>query len=52
MVDEACYFAADILIRIRIPYPFQWGAPTFNAGEAFAMMAASFVALIEVQLFL
>ncbi|KAK2428334.1 Nucleobase-ascorbate transporter 7 [Trifolium repens] len=32
---------------IYVPYPFQWGAPTFNAGEAFAMMAASFVALIE-----
>ena len=36
--------------RIRIPYPFQWGAPTFDAGEAFAMMAASFVALVEVSL--
>ncbi|KAK1378513.1 hypothetical protein POM88_025257 [Heracleum sosnowskyi] len=33
---------------IRVPYPFQWGAPTFDAGEAFAMMAASLVALIEV----
>ncbi|MQL78208.1 hypothetical protein Taro_010632 [Colocasia esculenta] len=33
--------------RIRIPYPFQWGAPTFDAGEAFAMMTASFVALVE-----
>uniref|UniRef100_A0A5B6YL66 Putative nucleobase-ascorbate transporter 10 n=1 Tax=Davidia involucrata TaxID=16924 RepID=A0A5B6YL66_DAVIN len=32
---------------IYIPYPFQWGPPTFNAGEAFAMMAASFVASIE-----
>ncbi|BFG32610.1 hypothetical protein CerSpe_188840 [Prunus speciosa] len=32
---------------IRVPYPFQWGAPSFDAGEAFAMMAASFVALIE-----
>ncbi|KAJ9674195.1 hypothetical protein PVL29_023634 [Vitis rotundifolia] len=32
---------------IQIPSPFQWGTPTFNAGEAFAMMAASFVALIE-----
>ncbi|KAL1807247.1 hypothetical protein ACET3Z_030315 [Daucus carota] len=32
---------------IRVPYPFQWGAPTFDAGEAFAMMAASLVALIE-----
>ncbi|XP_064951588.1 nucleobase-ascorbate transporter 6 isoform X3 [Musa acuminata AAA Group] len=33
---------------IRVPYPFQWGAPTFNGGEAFAMMAAAFVALVEV----
>ncbi|OEL20963.1 Nucleobase-ascorbate transporter 7 [Dichanthelium oligosanthes] len=32
---------------IRVPFPFQWGAPTFDAGEAFAMMAASFVALVE-----
>ncbi|XP_038684022.1 putative nucleobase-ascorbate transporter 10 isoform X2 [Tripterygium wilfordii] len=32
---------------IYIPYPFQWGNPTFNAGEAFAMMAASFVSLFE-----
>ncbi|XP_054801461.1 putative nucleobase-ascorbate transporter 10 [Prosopis cineraria] len=32
---------------IYIPYPFQWGSPTFNAGEAFAMMAASFVSLFE-----
>ena len=38
------------LHRIRVPYPFQWGAPTFDAGEAFAMMAASFVALVEVYL--
>nr|KYP66208.1 Nucleobase-ascorbate transporter 7 [Cajanus cajan] len=32
---------------IRIPYPFQWGAPTFDAGEAFATMAASLVTLVE-----
>ncbi|XP_010273034.1 PREDICTED: nucleobase-ascorbate transporter 7-like isoform X2 [Nelumbo nucifera] len=32
---------------IRVPYPFQWGAPTFEVGEALAMMAASFAALIE-----
>ncbi|GAB2280417.1 Nucleobase-ascorbate transporter 7 [Dionaea muscipula] len=32
---------------INVPYPFQWGAPTFDAGEAFAMMAASFVSLVE-----
>lgn len=33
---------------IRVPYPFQWGAPSFDAGEAFAMMMAAFVALVEV----
>ncbi|XP_041013740.1 nucleobase-ascorbate transporter 4 [Juglans microcarpa x Juglans regia] len=32
---------------IRVPYPFQWGSPTFNAGDALAMMAAAFVAIIE-----
>lgn len=32
---------------IRVPYPFQWGAPSFDAGEAFAMMVVSFVALVE-----
>ncbi|GFS32644.1 xanthine/uracil permease family protein [Actinidia rufa] len=32
---------------IRVPYPFQWGAPSFDAGEAFAMMVTSFVALVE-----
>lgn len=34
--------------RIRVPWPFQWGSPLFDAGEAFAMMMASFVALVEV----
>jgi len=34
--------------RIYIPYPFQWGMPTFKAGESFAVMAASFVASVEV----
>ncbi|XP_050212291.1 nucleobase-ascorbate transporter 4 [Mercurialis annua] len=32
---------------IRVPYPFQWGRPTFDAGDIFAMMAACFVAVIE-----
>ncbi|CAK9143575.1 unnamed protein product [Ilex paraguariensis] len=32
---------------IYVPYPFQWGSPTFRAGEAFATMAAAFVASIE-----
>ncbi|MFQ6661867.1 hypothetical protein Gotur_029880 [Gossypium turneri] len=39
-------------ILIRVPYPFQWGAPTFDAGEAFAMMAASFVALVEAEIWI
>ena len=38
-----------ITCRVYIPYPFQWGSPTFHAGEAFAMMAASFVSLFEVH---
>ncbi|KAJ8559875.1 hypothetical protein K7X08_003933 [Anisodus acutangulus] len=37
----------DCASWISIPYPFQWGPPSFNAGEAFAMMMASFVALVE-----
>ncbi|KAL6655939.1 hypothetical protein ACP70R_006765 [Stipagrostis hirtigluma subsp. patula] len=32
---------------ISVPYPFQWGAPTFDAGETFAMMMTSFIALAE-----
>uniref|UniRef100_A0A5B7BYG3 Putative nucleobase-ascorbate transporter 4-like n=1 Tax=Davidia involucrata TaxID=16924 RepID=A0A5B7BYG3_DAVIN len=32
---------------IKFPYPFQWGSPTLDAGEALVMMAAAFVALIE-----
>ncbi|GMY17382.1 putative nucleobase-ascorbate transporter 10 isoform X1 [Fagus crenata] len=32
---------------VYIPYPFQWGSPTFHAGEAFAMMAAAFVSTFE-----
>ncbi|KAG8650563.1 nucleobase-ascorbate transporter 4 isoform X2 [Manihot esculenta] len=32
---------------IRVPYPFQWGRPTVDAGDTFAMMAACFVAVVE-----
>lgn len=32
---------------LKIPYPLQWGAPTFDAGHAFGMMAAVIVSLIE-----
>ncbi|XP_004512136.1 putative nucleobase-ascorbate transporter 10 [Cicer arietinum] len=32
---------------VYFPYPFQWGSPTFNAAETFAVMAASLVSLFE-----
>ncbi|KAJ8761430.1 hypothetical protein K2173_001561 [Erythroxylum novogranatense] len=32
---------------IKVPYPLQWGAPIFNAGHCFGMMAAVIVSLIE-----
>ncbi|KAF5454753.1 hypothetical protein F2P56_024397 [Juglans regia] len=32
---------------IRVPYPSPWGATTFDAGEAYALMAASFVTIVE-----
>ncbi|GER53221.1 xanthine/uracil permease family protein [Striga asiatica] len=30
-----------------IPYPFQWGPPTFSAGHSFAMISAVLVSMIE-----
>jgi len=36
-------------LRISVPYPLQWGAPTFSADHAFGMMAAVMVSLIEVS---
>lgn len=47
---SCCLMILVSCCRIRVPYPFQWGAPTFDAGEAFAMMLTSFVALVEVCL--
>nr|TKV91044.1 hypothetical protein SEVIR_9G069200v2 [Setaria viridis] len=32
---------------IGVPYPLQWGAPTFSADHSFGMMAAVVVSLIE-----
>ncbi|GAB2301447.1 hypothetical protein Dimus_035470 [Dionaea muscipula] len=32
---------------IRVPYPLQWGAPSFSANHAFGMMAAVVVSLVE-----
>lgn len=52
--SKFCYFIKPLefllLCRIKIPYPLQWGAPTFDAGHAFGMMAAVLVSLIEVVL--
>jgi xanthine/uracil permease len=33
---------------VRISYPLQWGAPTFDAGNAFGVMSAGLSALVEV----
>nr|GEY02484.1 putative nucleobase-ascorbate transporter 10 [Tanacetum cinerariifolium] len=32
---------------IYVPYPFQWGTPTFDAGDVMVMIFASFVSSIE-----
>ncbi|XP_057866977.1 nucleobase-ascorbate transporter 2 [Cryptomeria japonica] len=32
---------------VKFPYPLQWGAPTFNAGHTFGMMAPVLVSMIE-----
>ncbi|KAL7236425.1 hypothetical protein ACSBR1_019664 [Camellia fascicularis] len=32
---------------IRFPYPWQWGTPTVNATDAFIMVAAAMIALVE-----
>ncbi|CAA7387666.1 unnamed protein product [Spirodela intermedia] len=32
---------------IGIPYPFQWGAPTFSASHVFGMMGATLVSAVE-----
>ncbi|KAG5005197.1 hypothetical protein JHK82_029224 [Glycine max] len=37
----------SIKLPIRVPYPFQWGPPSFSAGDIFATVAASLVATVE-----
>ncbi|XP_015055260.1 nucleobase-ascorbate transporter 4-like [Solanum pennellii] len=32
---------------IKVPYPWQWGAPKVDAGDVFVMMAAALVSLVE-----
>ncbi|KAK0575430.1 hypothetical protein LWI29_000412 [Acer saccharum] len=43
----ALLFLKWVVEMVYFPYPFQWGSPTFNVGETFAMLAASFVSLSE-----
>jgi hypothetical protein len=47
-IGDITYEVMNNCCRISVPYPFQWGPPTFDAGEAFAMMMTSFIALVEV----
>lgn len=42
---------AEFVERIKIPYPLQWGPPTFDAGHCFGMMAAVIVSMVEVPFF-
>jgi hypothetical protein len=37
------------LLRFDIPYPLQWGPPSFSADHSFGMMAAVLVSLVEVR---
>ncbi|ESQ30485.1 hypothetical protein EUTSA_v10011388mg [Eutrema salsugineum] len=32
---------------VKIPYPLQWGRPSFHGSDTFAMMAATYVAIVE-----
>jgi hypothetical protein len=31
--------------RVRIPYPFQWGGPTFDAGDVFGVILVALLLL-------
>ncbi|XP_042493182.1 nucleobase-ascorbate transporter 1-like isoform X4 [Macadamia integrifolia] len=35
------------IFRFMVPYPLQWGPPTFSAGHTFATMSAVLVSMIE-----
>ncbi|CAA6653441.1 unnamed protein product [Spirodela intermedia] len=39
--------SADCSVQDWIPYPFQWGAPTFSASHVFGMMGATLVSAVE-----
>ncbi|KAJ4877595.1 putative nucleobase-ascorbate transporter 10 [Raphanus sativus] len=46
-VQTVMVLSPHSLVRYTLPYPFQWGSPTFYFTDSFAMMAASFVTLFE-----
>ncbi|KAK7357579.1 hypothetical protein VNO80_16872 [Phaseolus coccineus] len=50
-IQKTCFTNQYALITaapwIRVPRPFQWGPPSFNAGDIFAMLSASLVATVE-----
>jgi hypothetical protein len=31
--------------KVRIPYPFQWGGPTFDAGDVFGVILVALLLL-------
>ncbi|KAG6786543.1 hypothetical protein POTOM_008149 [Populus tomentosa] len=37
----------SLLVRVRVPYPFQWGAPIFRASHVFGMIGAALVSSAE-----
>ncbi|XP_033133261.1 nucleobase-ascorbate transporter 4 isoform X2 [Brassica rapa] len=45
--QRICLKISSFFLRVRIPYPLQWGRPSFHASDAFAMIAASYVAIVE-----
>ncbi|KAG9446630.1 hypothetical protein H6P81_012758 [Aristolochia fimbriata] len=40
-------FLVPLMGGIKIPYPFQWGAPIFSASHVFGMFGAAIVASAE-----
>lgn len=39
-----------LIFRIRIPWPLQWGSPTFEADHTFGILAGALATLIEVTI--
>uniref|UniRef100_A0A2P2MQI0 Nucleobase-ascorbate transporter 3 n=1 Tax=Rhizophora mucronata TaxID=61149 RepID=A0A2P2MQI0_RHIMU len=51
LTKQSCRTDRSFLISsapwVRIPYPFQWGAPIFRASHVFGMMGAALVSAAE-----